>query len=80
MSHEETRGERAVFAKARSKTRGSEMVWNGNRVYTPGVFRSWYGTLKAASKYRGEIVNSLSDREWQGSANRWWRLTSHKDR
>jgi len=30
--HEETRGERAVFAKAGSKTEGREMVSNGNRV------------------------------------------------
>jgi len=50
VSHEETRGERAVFAKARSKTVGREMVSNGNRVYTPGVLRRWYGTSKAASK------------------------------
>jgi len=39
VSHDETRGERPVFAKARSKTGGSEMVSNGNRVYTPRVFR-----------------------------------------
>jgi len=32
VSHEETRGERAVFAKARSKTEGLEMVSNGKRV------------------------------------------------
>ena len=32
VSHEETREERAVFAKARSKTEGREMVSNGNRV------------------------------------------------
>ena len=32
VSHEETRGERAVFAKARSKTEGREIVSNGNRV------------------------------------------------
>jgi len=32
VSHEETRGERAVFAKARSKTEGRVMVSNGNRV------------------------------------------------
>jgi len=32
VSHEETRGERAVFAKARSKTEGREMVSKGNRV------------------------------------------------
>ena len=32
VSHEETRGERAVLAKARSKTEGREMVSNGNRV------------------------------------------------
>jgi len=32
VSHEETRGERAVFGKARSKTEGREMVSNGNRV------------------------------------------------
>ena len=30
--HEETRGERAVFAKARTKTEGREIVSNGNRV------------------------------------------------
>ena len=30
VSHEETREERAVFAKARSKTEGCEMVSNGN--------------------------------------------------
>jgi len=41
VSHEETRGERAVFAKARSKTEGSEMVSNGNLVYTPEVLRRW---------------------------------------
>ena len=50
MSHKETKGERAVFAKARSKKEGREMVSNGNRVYTPGVLRRWYGTSKAASK------------------------------
>ena len=50
VSHEETRGERAVFAKAKCKTEGREMVSNGNRVYTPGVLRRWYGTSKAASK------------------------------
>jgi len=32
VSHEETRGERAVFAKAWSKTEGHEMVSNGKRV------------------------------------------------
>jgi len=32
VSHEETRGERAVFAKARSKTEVCEIVSNGNRV------------------------------------------------
>ena len=32
VSHEETRGERAVFAKSRSKTHGRKMVSNGNRV------------------------------------------------
>jgi len=32
VSHEETRGERAVFAKARSKTEGREIVSNGNQV------------------------------------------------
>jgi len=32
VSHEEPRGERAVFAKARSKTEGREMVSNGNSV------------------------------------------------
>jgi len=32
VSHEETRGERAVFAKARSKIEGGEIVSNGNRV------------------------------------------------
>ena len=32
VSHEETRGERAVFAKAKSKTEDREMVSNGNRV------------------------------------------------
>jgi len=32
VSHEEMREERAVFAKARSKTEGREMVSNGNRV------------------------------------------------
>jgi len=32
VSHEATRGERAVFAKARSKTQGRETVSNGNRV------------------------------------------------
>ena len=30
VSHEEKRRERAVFAKARSKTKGREMVSNGN--------------------------------------------------
>jgi len=39
VSHEETRGERVVFAKARSKTEGRELVSKGNRVYTPGVLR-----------------------------------------
>ena len=37
VSHEEMRGGRAVFAKARSSTEGHEMVSNGNRVYTPWV-------------------------------------------
>jgi len=32
VSHQETRGVRAVFAKGRSKTEGREMVSNGNRV------------------------------------------------
>jgi len=32
VSHQETRGERAVFAKARSKTEGREMVSKGNQV------------------------------------------------
>jgi len=32
VSHEETRGERAVLAKARSRTEGLEMVSNGKRV------------------------------------------------
>jgi len=32
VSHEETKEERAVFAKARSKTEGREMVSKGNRV------------------------------------------------
>jgi len=32
VSHEETRGERVVFAKARSKTEGREMVSKGKRV------------------------------------------------
>ena len=32
VSHEETRGERALFAKARSKPEGREIVSNGNRV------------------------------------------------
>jgi len=32
VSHEETRGERVVFAKARSSTEGRKMVLNGNRV------------------------------------------------
>ena len=32
VSHEETKEERAVFAKARSKTDGREMVSKGNRV------------------------------------------------
>jgi len=50
VSHEETRGETVVFAKARSKTEGHEVVSNGNRVYTPGVLRRWYGTSKAASQ------------------------------
>jgi len=48
--HQETRGERAVFAKARSKTEGHEIVSNWNQVYTPGVLRRWYGTSKATSK------------------------------
>jgi len=30
VSQEETRGERAVFVKARSKTEGREMLSNGN--------------------------------------------------
>jgi len=50
VSHEKTWGESAVFAKARSKTEGREMVSNGNRVYTPGVWRRWYGTSNVASK------------------------------
>ena len=50
VTHEETRGERAVFAKARSRTEGREIVSNGNRVYTPGVLRRGYGTSKEASK------------------------------
>ena len=32
VSHEETRGEREVFAKARSKTEGRVMASKGNRV------------------------------------------------
>ena len=32
VPHEETKGERAVFVKARSRTEGREMVSNGNRV------------------------------------------------
>jgi len=32
VSHAETRGERAVFVKARSKTEGREIVLKGNRV------------------------------------------------
>ena len=32
VSHEETKEERAVFAKARSKTEGHEMVSKGKRV------------------------------------------------
>jgi len=32
VSHEETRGERAVFVKARSKMEGLETVSNGNWV------------------------------------------------
>ena len=32
VSHEETRGERELFVKARSKTEGREMASNGNRV------------------------------------------------
>jgi len=32
VSHEETRGERAVFAKARSKTERREVVSKGNQV------------------------------------------------
>ena len=32
VSHEETRGERAVFAKARSSTEGRDIVSNGNLV------------------------------------------------
>ena len=31
VSHKETRGERVVFAKARSKTEGLEMVLKGKR-------------------------------------------------
>jgi len=50
VSHEETRGERAVFAKAKSNTEGREMVSKGNRVYTPAVLTRWYGTSNAASK------------------------------
>jgi len=50
VSHEGSRGERAVFARARCKTEAREMVSNGNRVLTPGVLRRWYGTSKAASR------------------------------
>jgi len=50
VSHEETREERVVFAKAWCKIEGREMVSNGNRVETPGVLRRWYGMSKAASK------------------------------
>ena len=50
VSHEETRAERAEFAKARSRTEGLEMVSNGKRVYTPGVLRRWYAMSKAKSK------------------------------
>ena len=32
LSHKETKEERAVFAKARSRTEGREMVSKGNRV------------------------------------------------
>jgi len=76
VSHEETREERAVFAKARSKTEGREVVSKGNWVCTPGVLRRWNGTSKAASKYREDMTNSLSDRERLGSARGWWRLKS----
>jgi len=71
VSHEGSRGERALFAKARSRTEGRELVSTGNQVYTPGMLRRWYGTSKAASNYHVEMVNSLSDRERQGSANGW---------
>ena len=37
VSHKETRGERVLFAKARSKTEEGETVSNGKRVYTSGV-------------------------------------------
>ena len=50
VSHEETSGARAVFAKARSKTEGCETVSKGKRVYTQGVLSRWNGTSKAASK------------------------------
>jgi len=48
VSQEETRGERALFAKARSKTECLDMVFNGKRVKPPGVLRRWYGMSKAA--------------------------------
>jgi len=69
VSHEETKGERAVFAKAMSRTEGLVIVSNGKRVYTPGVLRRWDKTSKARSKYRVERGNSLSERERQGSAS-----------
>jgi len=50
MSHKETRGETAVFAKARSKTEALETVSKGKRVYTLGVLRRSYGMSKAKSK------------------------------
>jgi len=78
VSQEATRGERAVFAKARSKTDGHEIVLKGNRVLTPGVLRRWYGMSKATSRQRAEIVNSLSERERQGSAKGCRRLKSPK--
>jgi len=50
VSHDETRGERAVFAKARSKTEGREMVSNGNRVYTPSSVQKMIWGFKGGIK------------------------------
>jgi len=45
VSQKDIKGERVVFAKARSSTDSHDMVLNGKRVKTPGVLRREYGVV-----------------------------------